>query len=254
MSGQENTTLQGLATHFCNEFPHDDPNAGIIVDLFHQPQFADVLAASNTSEGFVMQTRASKEMMTHKHAMNLCNVVEANPSSYIKLRSMNLTQKLMDAMPPAVRTSIERMASQLLSSLSTSSEAVPPQPHQPQNDADGASDVAVDSLAAAAASDGLEGLKCLVESLSPPIESADDAPPASSSSAPPADSAGQMISRIMQSGMFQEMSDMMKAEVDDNQTTTEQVAFLEEKVSLLWDRVTRLENRFKRGKKPHPKA
>jgi hypothetical protein len=159
---------------------------------------------------------------------------------------MNLTQKLMDAMPPAVRTSIERMASQLLSSLSTSSEAmstsskaIPPQSHQPQNNTDGgASGVAVDSSAA------------------PPIESTDtdDAPPASSSSAPLGDSAGQMISRIMQSGMFQEMSDMMKAEVDDNQTMTEQVAFLEEKVSLLWDRVTRLENRFKRGKKPHQKA
>jgi hypothetical protein len=249
----ESSTLANLATHFCAEFTHDDLNPEVLVSLFAYAPVKQALAKSSDANDFVVKARAAKHTTSIAVQVEaLCTVVTNKQDAYIKLRSMNLTQQLMEAMPPGVRESINRMTSQLLQSIG-------PPPAPPLIAAPPASPTSVAEL---------EPIDCVPAGdmqdivVVPAAVGVDSSPivddvvrtPAAAAPSPVvamATSPAQMLSSIMQSGMFQEMSDMMKTEMDDQLNITDKMLVLEEKVNLIWDRVERLEKRGgnKRGGK-----
>jgi hypothetical protein len=231
----ECSTFANLATHFCTEYPHDDIDRDGLMRLFKHAPMKKALTHSSTANDFVAKARAANDDTAFATQVEaLCTVVAATPDAYIKLRSMNLTQQLMDAMPPGVRESINRMTSQLLQTIGPTTAAAPPV----TPDATPAAD---DAIATVTSPESPR-----TPHPSPSCEPVNEVVTPTRATAP-----AQMLSSIMQSGMFQEMSDMMKTEMDDQHNVTDKVTLLEEKVNLLWDRIDRLEKRasYKRGQK-----
>jgi hypothetical protein len=237
----ESSTLANLATHFCAEFTHDDLNPEVLVSLFAYAPVKQALAKSSDANDFVVKARAAEHTTSIAVQVEaLCTVVTNKQDAYIKLRSMNLTQQLMEAMPPGVRESINRMTSQLLQSIGP-----PPAPVIAAPPASPTSVAELEPIECVPAGD------IVVVDTSPIVDDVVRTPAAAAPSPVVATSPAQMLSSIMQSGMFQEMSDMMKTEMDDQLNVTDKMLVLEEKVNLIWDRVERLEKRGgnKRGGK-----
>jgi hypothetical protein len=251
----ESSTFANLATHFCTEYPHDDIDRDGLMDLFMHAPVKLALTHSSTASDFVAKARAGNDDDTDiaTQVEALCNVVSTTPDAYIKLRSMNLTQQLMEAMPPGVRESINRMTSQLLQTIGPTAAAHPVTPDNEAADVIAtapstpqSSPATDDAAPSSPANDAAPDAPRTPPS---PAAAAEDGTPHPTHPSPAATAPAQMLSSIMQSGMFQEMSNMMKTEMDDQHNVTDKVSVIEEKVNLMWDRIDRLEKRgsYKRG-------
>jgi hypothetical protein len=210
------TTLSSLAEHFCLEFSCANVQPSDIVKLFECDAFSIALSSSESAHGLVKCMHGDKTLREDATAMALGVLLQTSPDAYVKLRSMNLTEQLMNAMPSGVRDSINKMASQLLASMAPPADVA-------QTPCD---DAVVQRHVESAATDAA------------PVQPAN------------------MIANLMKSGLFQEMTEMMTAEMDDQHglsdtiaTMDQKMSILEQKMSLLHDRVDRIEKRSRRGGK-----
>jgi hypothetical protein len=206
------STISSLSTHFCAEFKDKRLSPHDIEKLFLDKTFMDVLSASSSSEDLAVALSKSRNAWPASCVDGMIDVLKKSPNAYIKLRSMSLTQQLLSAMPDGVRESINRMASQLLST--TLAPAVVPESVPETDD----------------------------EPVHAHEEQVNVQPVQNSSS-------NQLISGLMSSGIFQEMSDMMKSDADNQSNVADEIQLLSEKLTLLSDRLERVERLVSSGRR-----
>jgi hypothetical protein len=267
------TTLECLAGNFCTEYPHESFSAHDIVSLFSHPTFVSVLSKSASAADLAIRLNGSsksmgKDKVTAKQMDGLRAVLTEHPLCYIKLRSMNLTQQLLSAMPPGVRESINKMASQLLGSIIPA--ASPPQsPTQiealprPIGECLDTIEETVEETVEGAMLPTKEGLQpvhsqsalpsSLPEMISGLMAQSGIAPakggPKTPSMTTSQISLPDMLSGLMQTGVIQQMTEMMQEESDDQESMNGLMHLMNEKITLLCDRVERLETRSMRKKR-----